>query len=178
MRFMITGESYMTFQKGDVVLIPFPYTDLLATKTRPATVVSSSTYHNFRSELLLAYISSRLAKAHPTLDHVLVDWAIAGLPRRPSFVRPKLATIDPSLVVHKVGKLSDQDQLELDRHLRLAMALTETSLIDIVAEVDLTKQPATIIQSLAEQSISAVKCFVKANTEGVDIERLRKLLQN
>ena len=47
----------MTFQKGDVVLIPFPYTDLSATKTRPAAVVSSNIYHNFRSELLLAYIS-------------------------------------------------------------------------------------------------------------------------
>lgn len=167
----------MTFQKGDIVLIPFPYTDLSATKTRPAAVVSSSTYHNFRSELLLAYISSQLAKAHPILDHELADWTIAGLPK-PSFVRPKLATIDPSLIVHKVGKLSEKDLLELDRRLRLAMALTETALIDIVAEVDLTKQPATIIQSLAEQSINAVKFFVTANAKGVDIERLGKLLQD
>jgi len=91
----------MTFQKGDLVLIPFPYTDLSATKTRPAVVVSSNTYHNFCSELLLAYISSQLTKAHPTLDHVLADWAMAGLPK-PSFVRPKIAAIDPSLIVHQV----------------------------------------------------------------------------
>ncbi len=31
----------MAFQQGEVVLIPFPYTDLSATKTRPAVVVSS-----------------------------------------------------------------------------------------------------------------------------------------
>lgn len=85
----------MTFQKGDIVLIPFPYTDLSATKTRPTVVVSSNVYHNFRSELLLAYISSQLIKAHPTLDYVLADWASSGLPK-PSFVRPKTATIDPS----------------------------------------------------------------------------------
>ena len=31
----------MAFQRGDVVLIPFPYTDLSTSKTRPAVVVSS-----------------------------------------------------------------------------------------------------------------------------------------
>lgn len=166
----------MTFQKGDIVLIPFPYTDLSATKTRPAVVVSSETYHNFCSELLLAYISSQVSKAHPKLDHIVADWASSGLPK-PSFVRPKIAAIDPSLVVHKVGKLSDNDLLEVDRRLRLAMALTETALIDIVNEVDLTKQPATIVQSLAERSISAAKSFAASDTKGVDIERLWKLLQ-
>ena len=98
----------MAFQKGDIVLIPFPYTDLSAAKTRPAVVVSSSAYHNFRSELLLAYISSQLTKANPTLDYILADWAITGLPKL-SFVRTKIAAIDPSLVVHKVGKLSNND---------------------------------------------------------------------
>lgn len=34
----------MAFQRGDVVLIPFPFTDLTATKTRPAVVVSSPAY--------------------------------------------------------------------------------------------------------------------------------------
>lgn len=51
----------MAFQRGDVVLIPFPFTDLTATKTRPAVVVSCATYHNVRSELLLAYVSSQTA---------------------------------------------------------------------------------------------------------------------
>jgi len=30
----------MAFRRSDVVLIPFPYTDLSAAKTRPAVVVS------------------------------------------------------------------------------------------------------------------------------------------
>jgi mRNA interferase MazF len=95
----------MAFQRGDVVLIPFPYTDLAATKTRPAVVVSSDRYHTVRSELLLAYVSSQVSKAHDTIDYVLTDWAQAGLPK-PSFVRPKIAAIEPSLIVHQVGRLS------------------------------------------------------------------------
>lgn len=82
----------MAFQRGDVVLIPFPYTDLTATKTRPDIVVSSAAYHTVRTELLLAYVSSQIAKATPPVDIILSDWRRAGLPK-PSFVRPKVAAI-------------------------------------------------------------------------------------
>lgn len=47
----------MAFQRGDAVLLSFPFTDLSATKTRPAVVVSSSAYHAVHSELLLVYVS-------------------------------------------------------------------------------------------------------------------------
>lgn len=165
----------MVFRRGDVVLIPFPYTNLSASKTRPAVVVSSTTYHNIRSELLVAYVSSQLSKVHQALDYVLIDWAISGLPK-PSFVRPKIAAIESSLVVHQVGKLSERDLFEVDRRLRLAMALTETALVDVVDELDLMAHPAGLVQTLAEKSIMAVQSFITKNTPGVDLERLRKLL--
>lgn len=112
----------MAFQRGDIVLIPFPFTDLTATKTRPAVVVSGAVYHSVRSELLLAYVSSQIAKALAPIDYVLQDWQVAGL-LKPSFVRPKIAAIEPSLVVHQVGRLSAQDMDEVDRRLRTAMEL-------------------------------------------------------
>ena len=109
-------------QRGDIVLIPFPFTDLTATKTRPAVVVSSQLYHQVRSELLLAYVSSQVSKANAQIDYLLTDWAAAGLPK-PSFVRPKLAAIEPSLIVYHVGHLSADDLRAVDDCLRQAMAL-------------------------------------------------------
>jgi mRNA interferase MazF len=166
----------MASQRGDVVLIPFPYTDLSATKTRPAVVINSSIYHSVRSELLLAYISSQVSKADPMIDYVLVDWRTAGL-LKPSFVRPKIAAIEPTLVVHQVGKLSNQDLFELDRRLRRALALTETALFDVVNEVDLTTQPADVVQAMAEKSIAAVASLAAKRVSGINIERLRQLLK-
>ncbi|MCS7265851.1 MAG: hypothetical protein NZ805_13580 [Armatimonadetes bacterium] len=32
----------MAFQRGDVVLVPFPFTDLSAQRVRPAVIVSTS----------------------------------------------------------------------------------------------------------------------------------------
>jgi hypothetical protein len=124
---------------------------------------------------LLAYVSSQLSKANPKLDYELRDWASTGLPK-PSFVRPKLAAIDPSLVVHHVGKLSERDLLEVDRRLRLAMLLTKTALVDAVAEIDLVTQPTTLVQTFAEKSMNAVKSLVASNAKGADLERLRNLL--
>ena len=165
----------MAFQRGEVVLIPFPFTDLSATKTRPAIVVSSAVYHAVRSELLLAYVSSQVSRADPAIDYVLADWQSAGL-LKPSFVRPKIAAVEPSLVVLRIGVLSARDLLEVDRCLRRAMGLTKTALIDVVHEVDLRTQPSSLIQSLAEKSIAAAVSLASANDPDVDLERLRSLL--
>lgn len=166
----------MAFQRGDVVLIPFPYTDLSANKTRPAVVVSSSTYHNIRFELLLAYLSSQVSKANPPLDYVLTDWKASGL-LKPSFIRPKVATIEPGLVVYQVGRLSTPDLLEVDQRLRQAMALTETALVDIVAEVNLMTQPPDLVQAIAEQAITAIMSFAANHSPGVDTKRLMDLFK-
>ena len=165
----------MAFQRGDVVLIPFPYTDLSASKTRPAVVVSSDIYHAVRSEFLLAYVSSQISQANPIIDYVLVDWSDAGL-LKPSFVRPKVAAVEPALVVHRVGALSTRDLLEVDRCLRRAMALVKTVLGDVLAEMDLTLQPAATVQALAEKSASAAVSFASAGRITVRLGTARKFI--
>lgn len=165
----------MAFQRGDVVLVPFPFTNLSATKTRPAVVVSSDPYHQARPDLLLAYVSSQVSQAHLILDYLLQDWAAAGL-QRPSFFRPKVAAIEPTLVAHRVGRLSARDLLEVDRRLRQAMALTATALSDVIREVDFMTQPAAVVQALVEKSLTAVIALAATNTPGVDIERLHRAL--
>ena len=42
----------MKFQRSDVVLVPFPFSDLSTTKVRPAVVVSSALYHATEPDLI------------------------------------------------------------------------------------------------------------------------------
>jgi mRNA interferase MazF len=165
----------MEFQRGDVVLIPFPYTDLTANKTRPAVVISGPVYHALRTELLLAYVSSQIVKATPPIDFLLRDWRQAGL-LKPSFVRPKIAAIEPALVVHRVGQLSAQDLGEVDGCLRRALALTESVVSDIVQEVDFLTQSPHLLQALAERTVTALAALAKAGNSAVDLDRIRRLL--
>ncbi|MFQ5857945.1 MAG: type II toxin-antitoxin system PemK/MazF family toxin [Anaerolineae bacterium] len=97
----------MPYRHGDVIAVPYDYSDLTGGKVRPALVVSSDAYDRARPDVVAAGISSQVAKAGP-YDHVLADWAAAGL-RYPSLVRGRLLTIEQSLIRRTVGRLSSAD---------------------------------------------------------------------
>ena len=113
----------MAWNRGDVVLIPFPYSDLSATKTRPTVVVSIPEFQVRHGELILAYLSSQLAQAHTELDYLLADWNAAGL-LKPTIMRPRLAVIQEKLIVHHVGSLSERDLVQVNVRLQLALGLS------------------------------------------------------
>jgi len=112
----------MTFQRGDVILVPFPFSDLSTTKVRPAVVVSSDLYHSTEPDLLLAALTSQAARATRPFDYPLSDWHAAGL-RFPSALKPVLVTLDPARVVHRIGALSAADLAQVDARLRSALGL-------------------------------------------------------
>ena len=57
----------MKFQRSDVVLVPFPFSDLSTTKVRPAVVVSSALYHATEPDLLLAALTFKLRRRQARL---------------------------------------------------------------------------------------------------------------
>jgi mRNA interferase MazF len=111
------------YQRGDVVLLPFPFTDLSATRTRPAVVVSVPSFEQETSDFTVAMITS---VPHTTpYDYALQDWQAAHL-LRPSWVRTKLATLSPALVRYQPGRVSDADMAEVEKRIRLALGLADS----------------------------------------------------
>ncbi len=102
---------------GDVVLVPFPFTDQTATKKRPAVVVSSDTYHRDRPDVILMAVTSQLRPAVGVGEIPVQRWKEAGL-LKPSVLKPLLATVERRLVLRKLGKLQAQDREALGRALR------------------------------------------------------------
>lgn len=102
---------------GDVVLVPFPFTDQTTTKKRPAVVVSSDAYHRDRPDLILMAVTSQVRPAAGVGEPALQHWKEAGL-LKPSVLKPILATIEKGLVIRKLGKLDDQDRDALRRALK------------------------------------------------------------
>ena len=97
------------YKRGDVVLVPFPFTDLRSAKQRPALVISPDTFNSTREDLLLAAITSQIPAALAA-DEFLIppgDLAACGLPK-PSILRLlKLVALHRTLVVKRIGSLSD-----------------------------------------------------------------------
>lgn len=93
---------------GDIVLVPFPFTDQSETKKRPGVVVSSSAYHRFRDDVILMAVTSQVRA--PRFGELLVDdWSRAGL-LKPSLVKPVLFTLEGALILRKLGRLGTTDQ--------------------------------------------------------------------
>jgi len=89
-----TTERMPNFEQGDIVRVPFPYTDRTTRQRRPALVVSSGPIGRDRTLLWVAMITS--AENEPWPDDVIVSTRPeqSGL-NAPSVIRPcKLATIE------------------------------------------------------------------------------------
>lgn len=97
----------MSYKRGEVVLLPFPFTDHSGTKRRPALILSTEDYNARHPDIIVAPITSNVATVRPD-DTVLTDWATAGL-LKPSVVKALLGTVEQALVVKSLGSLSAND---------------------------------------------------------------------
>lgn len=87
----------MPFEFGDVVLVPFPFTNQAASKKRPAVIVSSKAYNLAKPDVILMAITSQF-RPHPELGEVwLAQWEQAGLVK-PSAIKPLIATLEQALI--------------------------------------------------------------------------------
>lgn len=107
--------STTSFDFGDVVLVPFPFTNQTASKKRPAVVVSSHTLHQESIDIVIIAVTTQ-PRATSSLEVSIADWNAAGL-LRPSVIKPVLATVERSLVLRRLGKLSDPDRSALKKGL-------------------------------------------------------------
>ena len=97
-----------TSSPGDVVVVPFPFTDRAAAKRRPALVCSSEIFNRQARHLVLAMITTATHTPWPG-DVPISDLKSAGLPES-SVVRWKLFTLDDTFVLKRAGSLSARDR--------------------------------------------------------------------
>lgn len=110
----------MTCEPGQVVRVPFPFTNRTASKNRPALVLSAAEFTAASGHALLAMITSAKNPPWP-LDCAIEDLAAAGLPA-PSVVRMKLFTLDNRLIRGVVGQLALQDAERVQHAVRQMLA--------------------------------------------------------
>lgn len=112
-------------RRGAVVLAKFPFTDLTASKRRPAVVVSSQ--ESDKDDVIVAFITSIVPQHVSETDFVLSpeqsDFKESGL-NRPSMIRTdKLATLNKSILIGELGQLSSSSMKQIDERLKIALGL-------------------------------------------------------
>ncbi|MDP3260435.1 MAG: type II toxin-antitoxin system PemK/MazF family toxin [Thermodesulfovibrionales bacterium] len=106
--------------KGRIVLVPFPFDDLSASKVRPAVYLTNPIGPH--SHVIVSFISSRipsdLLETDLALDSTQEDFTKTGL-RASSTVRlHRLITVTTALFLRELGELPSRMQDELDNRIR------------------------------------------------------------
>ncbi|MGH7996114.1 MAG: type II toxin-antitoxin system PemK/MazF family toxin [Opitutaceae bacterium] len=91
-------------------MLPIPFTDLTSRKVRPAVVAAVFQQHG---DVVLVPITSQ---GH-NFDAPLADWQAAGL-NVACGIKAQIATLEQSMVVRRLGELSDRDKATFDDRLQ------------------------------------------------------------
>lgn len=108
------------FRQGDLILVPFPFTDLSAIKRRPALVVSPDRLHEHSDDVILAAITSQVPPSLSEFEMPLRsrDMALGRLPK-PSVVKlSKIFTAHRALIVKRAGRLQKESLERILERLR------------------------------------------------------------
>lgn len=96
-------------QAGQIVLTPFPYSDLSGAKLRPVLMLRQASRFD---DWLVCMVSSQVQQAETGFDEILIqsdtDFPSSGL-KVPSVLRlSRLAVLDGSLLLGSIGTISDE----------------------------------------------------------------------
>ena len=92
------------FVRGDVVVVPFPFSNLTASKPRPAFVVTQLD----GDDVILCQITTRPRSDRYSIPLSSTDFSTGSLPQ-PSSIRPnRLFTADSNIIIRRAGKLAQE----------------------------------------------------------------------
>ncbi len=92
------------YKRGDVILVPFPFSDQSTTKKRPAVIISSDNYNEISADVIIMAITSRIEYISDIVERNIEDWQNAGL-LKPSAIKSAISTLEQRLVLKKLAPL-------------------------------------------------------------------------
>jgi len=106
------------YNRGAVVLLPFPFSDQSSAKIRPAIIVSP----HYPSDDLLVVAVTSVGDALRPGEFPIQLWREAGLIHS-SFVKRAVASVSSALVRKPLGQLREADLVKLDAAIRFWFGL-------------------------------------------------------
>ncbi|WP_214073334.1 type II toxin-antitoxin system PemK/MazF family toxin [Mucilaginibacter sp. dw_454] len=103
--------------KGDIILVAFPFTDLSATKVRPAVILTETDI-----DITANFITTQV-KWQESKDLLLEVSQTNGLKKPSLIITGKIATLNNSLILGLLGKLTNDEIDKLNQKLKIVLQL-------------------------------------------------------
>jgi mRNA interferase MazF len=94
------------FEQGEIVLVPFPFTNLRDVKKRPVLILSNEEYNYKNDDVVTCAITSNLDNREFSVLIGEKDLIKGKIPVKSRVKADKLFTLEKSLILKKVGKLN------------------------------------------------------------------------
>jgi mRNA interferase MazF len=140
----------MPIVKGDIILVPFPFTDLSENKLRPAVVLWVDD-----QDVTLCFISSQAIDRITKNEFVILtsdlEFTKTGLKSSSKVRVARIATLERSLLKRRLGQLSTQHLQQLDQCLVKAFQInvykfTQLTRAEVDAMLGVTLQETRVYQ--------------------------------
>ena len=114
------------YKQKEIVLVPFPYSNLSSTKRRPVLVVSNNHYNQNFPDTLVCVITSNLFKDDYSVTLNDADLEIGIMPEQSVIKCHKLFTIEQSQIIKRFSIINDK---KLEDVINKLMLLVDSNLI-------------------------------------------------
>lgn len=109
----------------DVILLPFPYSDLSLPKKRPAIVLSNKDYNVHNQDVICCAITSNPKNYINSVKIGSKDFENGKLPYESTIKPNKIFTLMQSLIIKKFGRLNIPKSKEVVKNLKISIEIKE-----------------------------------------------------
>ena len=96
------------YKQGEIIIVPFPFSDLSMIKRRPVLVISNNKHNSLGDDVITCGITSNIRdkKSSIIIDNNSLE--IGTIPKTSAIKVDKLFTIEKRTVIKKVAKIKEE----------------------------------------------------------------------
>jgi mRNA interferase MazF len=100
-------KSGIMFEQGDILIVPFPFSDLSSIKQRPVLVISKTIHNKNTEDIITCGITSNLKDVKHSILINNNNLESGQIPTQSRIKVDKLFTLDRSIVKKRIAKLNN-----------------------------------------------------------------------
>jgi len=106
MKMMQSGQ--LIYNQGDIVLIPFPFSDLSSSKIRPVLIISNNSYNKQYLDVIVCGITSNLKPIEYSVFLEQKDLDIGILKIKSKIKVDAFTALEKSIILKTIGRVKDE----------------------------------------------------------------------
>ncbi|MFQ5497575.1 MAG: type II toxin-antitoxin system PemK/MazF family toxin [Nitrosopumilus sp.] len=101
-------KSGIQFERGEIILVPFPFTDISKSKLRPVLIISHTSYNKTSSDFICCGITSNLNNKNNSVLLSNVDMKDGTIQKKSRIKFANVFTLQKDLAIKRIGQINSK----------------------------------------------------------------------